>query len=91
MPVFGSMLSNVTVQREGTAFLHCPVKNPGDRPVSYPLVSNTPAPTINLRSEYVLSMFNLITKNILDYKADVCRLSDSPLPLIHSRFPLKPL
>jgi len=31
--------SNVTVQRESTAFLNCPVKNPGDRPVSYPLIS----------------------------------------------------
>ena len=30
---------NITVQRENTAFLDCPVKNPGDRPVSYPLVS----------------------------------------------------
>lgn len=39
MPVFGNMSMNVTVQREGTAFLHCPVKNPGDRPVSYPLIS----------------------------------------------------
>ena len=39
IPVFGNMSSNITVQREGTAFLHCPVKNPGDRPVSYPLVS----------------------------------------------------
>ena len=40
LPVFGPMSTNVTVQREGTAFLHCPVKNPGDRPVSYPLVSH---------------------------------------------------
>jgi len=39
IPVFGNMSSNITVQREGTAFLHCPVKNPGDRPVSYPLIS----------------------------------------------------
>jgi len=39
IPVFGNMTSNITVQREGTAFLHCPVKNPGDRPVSYPLIS----------------------------------------------------
>lgn len=39
LPVFGPMSTNVTVQREGTAFLHCPVKNPGDRPVSYPLIS----------------------------------------------------
>ena len=30
---------NVTVQRESAAFLDCPVKNPGDRPVSYPLVN----------------------------------------------------
>jgi len=30
---------NVTVQRENAAFLDCPVKNPGDRPVSYPLIS----------------------------------------------------
>jgi len=30
---------NITVQRENTAFLDCPVKNPGDRPVSYPLIS----------------------------------------------------
>ena len=32
---------NITVQRENTAFLDCPVKNPGDRPVSYPLVRYT--------------------------------------------------
>ena len=32
---------NVTVQRENTAFIDCPVKNPGDRPVSYPLVSQS--------------------------------------------------
>ena len=32
---------NVTVQRESAAFLDCPVKNPGDRPVSYPLVHIT--------------------------------------------------
>ena len=32
---------NVTVQRENAAFLDCPVKNPGDRPVSYPLVSES--------------------------------------------------
>ena len=32
---------NVTVQRESAAFLDCPVKNPGDRPVSYPLVNIT--------------------------------------------------
>jgi len=30
---------NVTVQRESSAFLDCPVSNPGDRPVSYPLIS----------------------------------------------------
>jgi len=30
---------NITVQRENSAFLDCPVKNPGDRPVSYPLIS----------------------------------------------------
>jgi len=30
---------NLTVQRESSAFLDCPVKNPGDRPVSYPLIS----------------------------------------------------
>ena len=30
---------NITVQRENSAFLDCPVKNPGDRPVSYPLVN----------------------------------------------------
>ena len=40
IPEFGEGFSNnVTVQRESTAFLNCPVKNPGDRPVSYPLVS----------------------------------------------------
>ena len=31
--------TNVTVQRESSAFLDCPVSNPGDRPVSYPLIS----------------------------------------------------
>ncbi len=39
MPEFGPAETNVTVQREGTAFLDCPVKTAGDRPVSYPLVS----------------------------------------------------
>jgi len=40
IPEFGEGFSNnVTVQRESTAFLNCPVKNPGDRPVSYPLIS----------------------------------------------------
>ena len=39
IPEFGEgFANNVTVQRESTAFLNCPVKNPGDRPVSYPLV-----------------------------------------------------
>lgn len=31
--------TNLTVQRESSAFLDCPVSNPGDRPVSYPLIS----------------------------------------------------
>ena len=41
---------NVTVQRESSAFLDCPVSNPGDRPVSYPLVGDTviPATTITV-------------------------------------------
>jgi len=40
IPEFGEgFATNVTVQRESTAFLNCPVKNPGDRPVSYPLIS----------------------------------------------------
>jgi hypothetical protein len=38
LPEFGAAETNVTVQREGTAFLDCPVKTAGDRPVSYPLV-----------------------------------------------------
>jgi hypothetical protein len=38
VPEFGPAETNVTVQREGTAFLDCPVKTAGDRPVSYPLV-----------------------------------------------------
>jgi len=38
-PEFGSAETNVTVQSGGTAFLHCPVMNPGERPVSYPLIS----------------------------------------------------
>ena len=38
LPEFGSMATNVTVQREDTAFLHCPVKRFGDRAVSYPQV-----------------------------------------------------
>ena len=38
LPEFGLAETNVTVQREGTAFLDCPVKTAGDRPVSYPLV-----------------------------------------------------
>lgn len=39
LPEFGSMATNVTVQREDTAFIHCPVKRFGDRAVSYPQVS----------------------------------------------------
>lgn len=39
IPEFREMPANVTVQRDDTAFLHCPVKKPEDRPVSYPLIS----------------------------------------------------
>lgn len=39
MPEFGPMATNVTVQREDTTFLHCPVQRPIDRAVSYPLIS----------------------------------------------------
>ena len=39
IPEFLDAPHNVTVQREGTAFLDCPIKTSGDRPVSYPLVS----------------------------------------------------
>lgn len=37
-PVFDlNMVTNVTAQLGGTAFLHCRVKNLGERPVSSPL------------------------------------------------------
>jgi len=39
MPEFGPMATNVTVQREQSTFLHCPVNRPSDRAVSYPLIS----------------------------------------------------
>ena len=44
---------NVTVQRENAAFLDCPVKNPGDRPVSYPLVSESLLKTSIILSVYL--------------------------------------
>ncbi|XP_023325495.1 zwei Ig domain protein zig-8 [Eurytemora carolleeae] len=39
IPEFVPAPKNITVLREGTAFLDCPIKTSGDRPVSYPLIS----------------------------------------------------
>ena len=44
---------NITVQRENTAFLDCPVKNPGDRPVSYPLVRYSATSQPDPESEHI--------------------------------------
>ena len=51
---------NITVQRENSAFLDCPVKNPGDRPVSYPLVMEM---LFRLMFLYQLWLLDLMGKN----------------------------
>ena len=54
---------NVTVQRESAAFLDCPVKNPGDRPVSYPLVGDTVIPATTI----TVTMFQISWVRIRDW------------------------
>ena len=51
------------MQRESSAFLDCPVSNPGDRPVSYPLVGDTVIPATTI----TVTMFQISWVRIRDW------------------------
>jgi len=80
---FGNSSTSVTAQRQGSAFLHCPVLRPEDRPVTYPLVS-----WVRIRDWQILtnglirftgdSRFNVLyTEGSFDWVLQIKRVEES--------------